>query len=107
MNEYNPFSVQVAGNHYQHFAIQPMEFIEKNNLSWGEGNIVKYVCRSRYKGQLLEDLRKARHYLDMLITLAERKDEEDKQQQWVLAQQQSTMYKAVTQEDHNGIYDIK
>lgn len=78
MSEYDPFKVQVAGNHYQHFAIQPMEFIEKNNLTWGEGNVVKYVCRSRYKGQLLEDLRKAKHYLDMMINIAEGNNENTK-----------------------------
>lgn len=71
---YDPFKVQVAGNHYSHFAIQPTEFIQKNNLSWGEGNVVKYVVRHRYKGQPLEDLRKAKHYIEILIALEERKN---------------------------------
>jgi hypothetical protein len=63
----DPFKIQVGGNHYAHFAIQPGEFISKNNLRWYEGNIIKYVTRSRFKGQMLEDLKKARHYLDMAI----------------------------------------
>lgn len=63
----DPFKTQVGGNHYAHFAIQPGEFISKNELKWYEGNIIKYVTRSRFKGQLIQDLEKARHYLDMAI----------------------------------------
>ena len=58
-------SQQVGGNHY-HSKIDPDKFIEANNLNFREGNIVKYVTRHRRKNGL-EDLLKARHYLDMLI----------------------------------------
>lgn len=50
---------------YRSFVIQPAEFCERNKLSWCQANIVKYVCRFRLKNGL-EDLAKARHYLDML-----------------------------------------
>lgn len=50
---------------YRSFAIQPVEFCERNNLSWCQANVVKYVCRFRMKNGR-EDLAKARHYLDML-----------------------------------------
>jgi hypothetical protein len=53
---------------YRSYAIQPVEFIEKNGLRWCEGNVVKYVCRHRMKNGL-EDLLKARHYLEMLIEM--------------------------------------
>lgn len=43
-----------------------MEFITKNNLSFLQGNIIKYVCRYKDKNGA-EDLEKAKHYLDMLI----------------------------------------
>jgi hypothetical protein len=56
---------QVSGNHYQ-TAIQPWDFIVANDLGYLEGNIVKYVSRYKKKGGV-EDLRKARHYLDKLI----------------------------------------
>jgi len=69
----DPFKVQVGGNHYAHFKIQPGEFISKNDLKWYEGNIIKYVTRSRFKGQMLEDLKKARHYLDMAIAEEEQR----------------------------------
>ena len=59
-------STQVGGNHYQGFQIQPIEFIMKNNLSFPVGNIIKYVCRFDKKNGL-EDLNKAKHYLEILI----------------------------------------
>ena len=57
---------QIGGNHYRNFEIQPIEFIHKNNLSYIQGNVIKYVCRYRDKNGI-EDLKKARHYIDMLI----------------------------------------
>lgn len=57
---------QVGGSHYKDMAIQPIEYIVRNNLPYIDGNIVKYVSRWRAKNGV-EDLRKARHYLDMLI----------------------------------------
>lgn len=51
---------------YRDFAIQPAEFCHRNRLGWCEANIVKYTCRYRNKNGL-EDLRKAQHYLEMLI----------------------------------------
>lgn len=56
---------QVGGNHYKQFKIQPFEFIQKNDLNFGQGNVVKYVCRYKYKNGI-EDLKKAKHYLELL-----------------------------------------
>lgn len=61
---------QVGGQHYKAKTIQPWDFIAANGLGYFEGNIVKYVSRWRDKGGL-DDLRKARHYLDKLIELEE------------------------------------
>ena len=41
-----PQYTQVGGNHYTKFPIQPYEFISKNDLSFFQGNVIKYVCRS-------------------------------------------------------------
>lgn len=57
---------QIGGNHYRDQAIQPWDYIASNGLGYFEGNIVKYVSRWKQKGGI-EDLRKARHYLDKLI----------------------------------------
>ena len=59
-------NTQVGGSHYQDFPIQPIEFIMKNSLSFPVGNIIKYVCRFDKKNGL-EDLNKAKHYLEILI----------------------------------------
>lgn len=62
----NPYKKQVAGNHYKDFKIQPIEFILKNNISFCEGNVIKYICRYKTKGGL-QDLEKAKHYIELLI----------------------------------------
>ena len=50
-------------SYYTRFTIQPIVFIRENNLSFWQGNVIKYVCREDAKGGL-EDLKKAREYLD-------------------------------------------
>ena len=57
---------QVGGNHYKDMDIQPAEYIMRNGLQFAEGCVIKYVSRWRYKGGV-EDLRKAMHFLEMLI----------------------------------------
>lgn len=64
------FDTQVGGSHYKNMAIQPTEYIVKNGLNFVEGNIIKYVTRYKFKGGL-EDLKKAQHYLAILIELEE------------------------------------
>ena len=62
------FKEQVGGGHYKDLAIQPAEFIHKNGIGYLEGAVIKYVSRWRNKNGL-EDLKKARHYLDLLIEM--------------------------------------
>ena len=57
---------QVGGNHYAKLAIQPVEYIMKNNLHFVEGSVIKYITRWREKGGV-EDLKKAVHFLQILI----------------------------------------
>jgi hypothetical protein len=59
---------QVGGGHYKGMAIQPVEYIHRNGLGFAEGCVVKYVSRWRAKGGV-EDLKKARHFLDLLIEM--------------------------------------
>ena len=61
-----PSETQIGGSHYSDMAIQPIEFIHKNGLSFIQGNIIKYVCRYKAKGGI-EDLQKAKHFIDLLI----------------------------------------
>jgi len=62
---------QIGGNHYQQFEIQPIEFIERNGLSFIQGNIVKYACRYPHKGCAVDDLRKIKHYADLALQMLE------------------------------------
>lgn len=64
----NALETQVGGDHYRNGGIQPVEYIETNNLGFCEGNVIKYVTRHKYKDGR-KDLEKARHYIDLLIEL--------------------------------------
>jgi hypothetical protein len=59
---------QVGGDHYTRLEIQPWEVIERNSMGFFDGNAVKYLMRYKAKGGV-QDLEKARHYLDKLIEL--------------------------------------
>lgn len=63
---------QIGGNHYIEFKIQPIDFILNNNLSFCQGNVIKYICRYKYKNHI-EDLDKAIHYIEIM-----KKEEEKK-----------------------------
>lgn len=65
---------QIGGNHYKDMNIQPLEFIMANKLPYCEANIIKYVCRYKSKNGL-QDLLKAKHYLDILIEDEQRRIE--------------------------------
>jgi hypothetical protein len=65
-DEVFPQERQVGGSHYKSFSIQPYEFISKNNLSFFQGNVVKYVCRYLSKNKI-EDLQKIIHYCELEI----------------------------------------
>ena len=52
--------------HYTQGSIEPIDFIESQNMNFLEGNIIKYTTRHKHKNGL-EDLQKARFYLDRLI----------------------------------------
>jgi len=59
-------NTQEGGDHYRKLPIQPIEYIIANKLPFIEGAVVKYATRWRDKGGI-EDLKKARHLLDILI----------------------------------------
>ena len=60
------FDKQEGGNHYKSLAIQPFDYIHRNGLDWGSGNVVKYISRHREKNGA-EDVRKAIHYCEMIL----------------------------------------
>jgi len=66
--------------HYQVGGIETVDVIkaklggEKSEHWHGYllGNIIKYTTRAKYKGKFLEDLQKARYYLNVLIEDSEK-----------------------------------
>lgn len=68
LTKVSPNAVQIGGTHYKKHTIQPWDAIHDWGLGFFDGNVVKYVARHKQKGGV-EDLKKARHYLDKLISL--------------------------------------
>lgn len=64
---------QVGGHHYLDQPIQPWDAIIAWECGFLDGNVIKYVVRFRDKGGI-EDLKKARHYLDKLIETYEQRE---------------------------------
>ena len=58
---------QVGGNHYKDCKVQPIEYIVGNDLTFCEGNAIKYITRHRRKGEGRRDIEKAIHYLEMIL----------------------------------------
>jgi hypothetical protein len=59
----------VGGDHYLKLSIQPWEAMQawmsrEEFIGFLRGNVIKYVAREKNP---VEDLKKARHYLDRLI----------------------------------------
>jgi hypothetical protein len=53
--------------HYTYGGIETIDFIEAKDLNYNLGNVVKYVTRSGIKGTRIEDLKKAKWYLEREI----------------------------------------
>lgn len=54
-------------SHYTRGRIEVIDFIEDQQLPYHLGNVIKYIARAGHKGDKLEDLKKARWYLDRYI----------------------------------------
>lgn len=68
--------IQHGGGHYKGMKIQPVEFIHANNIGYMEGNAIKYLCRWQLKNGL-EDLNKAKHYIELLIQMENERESKD------------------------------
>ena len=62
-------TTDINPSYYQKGKIEVTDFIIDQNMTFIEGNVVKYVCRYKDKAGI-QDLRKARWYLDKLIELS-------------------------------------
>jgi hypothetical protein len=61
---------QKGGTHYKECKIQPVEFIEANNLQFLEGCIIKRLCRhDKETGKGRQDIEKVIHEAQLLLEL--------------------------------------
>tara|TARA_R110002020_G_scaffold243518_1_gene457074 strand:- start:196 stop:492 length:297 start_codon:yes stop_codon:yes gene_type:complete len=60
---------QVGGDHYKSCKIQPVDYIVQNDLTFLEGNVVKYITRHRRKGEGAKDIEKVIHYAEMILEM--------------------------------------
>ena len=58
--------------HYKAGGIETIDFIEAKSLSYNLGNVVKYITRADYKGNKIEDLKKAQWYLNRELSNLEK-----------------------------------
>jgi hypothetical protein len=67
-------SYQIGGDHYMEMAVQPWTAMqswmtEDEFAGFLRGNAIKYLARAGRKGDELQDLQKAAHYLEKLVEL--------------------------------------
>lgn len=55
--------------------IECADYVESHDMSFFQGNAVKYLTRYKHKGTPLEDLQKARWYIERLIQIENKKQE--------------------------------
>lgn len=60
--------------HYTKGKFEVIDIIEDQKLNYHLGNVVKYICRATHKGKEIQDLKKARWYLDRWIQNLEKGD---------------------------------
>jgi hypothetical protein len=77
INKKVEFDLITKPAHYNTGKIEVMDFIEDQKLGFCDGNVVKYICRFRHKGEPIKDLKKAHFYLSKLITKMEREEKEN------------------------------
>jgi len=65
----DPFDEDIV-NHPRHYTqgIECFDYITSHGMSYAEGAVVKYITRYKLKGKPLQDLQKAKWYLDQLIS---------------------------------------
>lgn len=74
--------IQVGGTHYKNEGNgeEHWDRVERLGLNYFQGCATKYIERCYKKGQLIDDLKKARHFIDKLLEIEERKLQQNQAQ---------------------------
>lgn len=66
---------QEGGSHYTEMDLQPWDVVDSwppaQQIGYYRGNAIKYIMRLGKKDDPLQEAKKARHYLDKLISVLE------------------------------------
>ena len=62
---------EIGGTHYEALKVQPIDLIMKCNLTFTQGNMVKYISRYKNKNGA-EDIRKCIHYAQLATKYGDR-----------------------------------
>ena len=63
-------------SHYNRGKIEVIDFIEDQGLGFALGNAVQYICRCFGKGNPIEDLEKAKWYIEREINFLKNSNNE-------------------------------
>jgi len=66
--------------HYNTGKIEVIDAIEAWEMGFCDGNVIKYVARHKHKGKPIEDLEKAKWYLERLIQKLKQENQIDQNQ---------------------------
>lgn len=71
---------QVGGDHYAQKEIQVWDIVEGYGLTFWRGSALKYLLRAGMKpgSSAVQDLRKARHYIEKAIEIEEKKESDER-----------------------------
>jgi hypothetical protein len=73
--------MQVGGKHYKEMSVQPWDVIDsftrEQRIGFYRGNAIKYIMRMGTKDECMNEIKKARHYLDKLIEVLDIESEVD------------------------------
>lgn len=58
-------------SHYVMGGIETLDFIEAKKLCYHKGNAVKYISRAAFKGNNIQDIKKAIFYLNRYLEVHE------------------------------------
>jgi hypothetical protein len=62
---------QIGGTHYKDMEVQPWDVIDtwpkEQRIGYHRGNALKYIMRMGSKDEQLQEIRKAKHYIEKLI----------------------------------------
>lgn len=62
---------QIGGLHYKRMTVQPWDVVDswpmEQRIGYYRGNALKYIMRAGAKDETVQELEKAKHYIDKLI----------------------------------------